>query len=395
MNIAICTDLFYPRLEGGGEIHTYNVAKHLIKFGHEVTVLCAKTSYFSQDSDHMLANEETVDGIHIIRARNGYQYGSTLRSLPALREMYQHLAGLISSGKVDIVNFTFFRPWVPSYFAAKGHVPCVPTVHLTSEGFALYKGWMHYDGGTVGGIAQRAVESAILRAKYPLVIAVSETQRALLSRFFPPEKIRVVYNGVDLQTYDSIRSEGKKPYQVIFIGWLKRRKNVLDAIRAVEIARHDLRDLRLLILSGGGELEPLVKDLCAKRDYIEYHKKVSDVEKVRLLKESSLLLFPTLKEGFSLVPLEALACRTPFLAYNIPEMRELYDMSKGGVLVDGFDFRELARRLVSLLKERDLLLTLAESGRKCVEERLTWEAVARRENDAFEDAISAFQTADN
>ena len=63
MNIAVCTDLFYPRLEGGGEVHTYQVAKHLVKFGHTVRVFCAKTSYFSMERDHLLKDEEVIDGI--------------------------------------------------------------------------------------------------------------------------------------------------------------------------------------------------------------------------------------------------------------------------------------------------------------------------------------------
>jgi len=390
MKIAICTDLFYPRLEGGGEVHTYNVAKQLVRLGHDVTVLCAKTSYFSQETDHLLEDEEVVDGIQIMRGRRAYRYGSTFGSLPALTDLYNRLAHMVSNGEVDVVNFTLYRPWLPSYFAARNRIPCLPTIHLTSEGFGNYRGWVHYDGGIIGGIAQRAIESVILRVKYPLVLTVSDTQRRLLSRFLARERIRVVYNGVDLATYDSVESEGKNPTQLVYIGWLKRRKNVLDAIKAVELARKHVHDLRLLIISGGGEHEPLVRRACQQREYIQYHKKIADVQKIKLLKESSLLLFPTLKEGFSLVPLEGLACRTPFLAYDIPAMRELYELTKGGKLVQSFHVQQLANGIVELLRNRSRLLEMGESGRKRVEDYMTWEAVARREAQAFKDAMDAY-----
>jgi len=387
MNIAICTDLFYPRLEGGGEVHTYNVAKQLVKLGHNVTVLCAKTSYFSKEKDHLLEDEEIINGIQVLRARKPYEYGATLSSLPALGELYRRLDTLVSDGRVDLVNFTLYRPWVPAWFATRNRVPCVPTVHLTSEGFGSYKGWTHYDGGIVGGLSQRLIESMIFKIRYPLMLTVSECQREFLSQFLPKNRIKVVYNGVDLAYYDSVRSKAKNPYQLIFIGWLKRRKNVLHAVKAVEIARGRLRNLRLVIVSGGGEYEPLIKKLSQRSDYIEYHKKISDAEKVRLLKESSLLVFPTLKEGFSLVPIEALACRTPFMGYDIPSMREMRDVTGGGALVEGMNFRALANEIVELITDRSRLSGMAERGRKSVEEGFTWEAVSRKEERAFEEAV--------
>lgn len=392
MNIAICTDLFYPRLEGGGEVHTYNVSKELVKLGHCVTVLCAKTSYFSKEKDHLLEDEEVINGIRVLRARKPYEYGATLSSLPALGELYRRLDTLVSNGRVDVVNFTLYRPWVPAWFATKNRVPCVPTIHLTSEGFGSYRGWIHYDGGIIGGLSQRLVESMILKIKYPMMLTVSECQRKFLSQFLPKDRIRVAYNGVDLAYYDSVRSAGKNPHQLIFIGWLKRRKNVLDAVKAVEIARSRLRNLRLLIVSGGGEYEPLIKKLSQRSDHVEYRKKISDAEKVRLLKESSLLIFPTLKEGFSLVPIEALACRTPFIAYDIPAMREMRNVTGGGALVESMNPRALANKIVELLTNRSKLSMMAERGRRAVEEIFTWQAVARKEEQAFKEAVSSYDT---
>ncbi len=71
MKILIGSDLFYPILYTGGEVHTFNVARWLVKFGHEVTVIAAKTAFNAEDIAG-LKDQETVDGVTIIRTQTPY-----------------------------------------------------------------------------------------------------------------------------------------------------------------------------------------------------------------------------------------------------------------------------------------------------------------------------------
>jgi len=392
VKIVFGTDVFYPLLEGGGEVHTFNVAKNLVKFGHQVTVISGKSSQFPDDPiDRLkaLKDEETVEGIQIIRAKKPYKFGSTFSSLPALYEMFRILREMIRRDEVDIVNFVLYRPCVPFFMAARGKIPTVLTVHLLSEGFGSWKGWKDYDGGLIGGIAQKVVEEIVLRFSYDRIMTVSEALRSGLRKYYPKEKIEVVYNGVDLETYDKVEADEKNLNQLMYIGALKKRKNVLDAIKAVKIAREKTgRDLKLVIVSGGGELEGEVIKMKEKYGFIEYYKKASDEIKIRLLKESSLLIFPSSYESFGLVTIEALACNTPFLAYDIPAMVEVNNLASGGVLVPYRDVQLLAQRIRELLEDENRLRKLGDMGRKNVEEKLTWEIVAKREERVFREVLN-------
>lgn len=392
MKIVFGVDVFYPLLEGGGEVHTFNVAKNLVKFGHEVTVISGKTSQFPEDPlDRLkaLKDEENVEGIKIIRARRPYKFGSTFSSIPALYDMYKTLKRMIIEDNVDIVNFLLYRPCIPFFIAAKGEIPTVLTVHLLSEKFGSWRGWRDYDGGLVGGIAQKFVEEIVLRFPYDRVMTVSETLRDSLCRYYPKEKIEVVYNGVDLETYDKVEVYEKKVNQLIYVGALKKRKNVLDAIKAVKDAREKTkRDLKLIIVSGGGELEEEVLKMKEKYGFIKYYKRVSDETKIRLLKESSLLIFPSSYESFGLVTIEALACKTPFIAYNIPVMVEVNNLTSGGVLVPYRDIQSLTREICILLDDEHRLRRMGSIGRKNVEEKLSWEKVAKREEKVFKEALN-------
>ncbi len=397
MRIVFGVDVFYPLLEGGGEVHTFNVAKNLVKFGHEVTVISGKSSQFPDDPIERvksLKDEEFVDGIHIIRARKPYKFGSTFSSLPALYEMYKIVKEMIRKNEVDLVNFVLYRPVIPFYFAAKNKVPTVLTVHLLSSGFGSWRGWLDYDGGIIGGVAQKVVEEFIMRLKYDGIMTVSKSLATQLEKYYPKNKIEIVYNGVDLETYDNVEAGEKNENQIIFVGALKKRKNVLDAIEAVRIAKEITgRDLRLIIVSGGGELEREVLELKGKYGFVEYYKKASDETKIRLLKESSLFVFPTSKEGFPLVPIESLTCRTPFIGYDIPEMKEVQELTSGGVLVPYGNVKLLAQRMCELLGDEHLLRKLGSTGRKNVEEKFTWEAVAKREERTFKEVLESYECA--
>lgn len=394
MKIVFGTDVFYPLLEGGGEVHTFKVARNLVKFGHEVTIISGKSSQFIDDpieKINALESEEVIGGMKIIRMEKAYRYGSTASSLPALFEMYRTLKRMIRNNEVDIVNFVLYRPCVPFFMAARKNVPTVLTTHLLSEGFGDWKGWKDYDAGIVSGLAQKAIENIVLRFPYDRVMTVSDTLRDGLSKYYPKEKVNVVYNGVDLEQYDNIEAGEKKPNQVMYVGALKKRKNILDAVKAVEIARKEIKDLKLVIVSGGGECEDVVRMVAETEGFIEYHKKATDEEKIRLLKESSLFLFPSSHESFGLVIIEALACNTPFVAYDIPAMVEVNGLTSGGVLVPYGDVEALPRKMCGLLEDESKLKRLGEIGRRNVEKKLTWEAVARREESIFKEVLDEWQ----
>ena len=390
MKIVFGTDVFYPVLEAGGEVHTFNVAQNLVKFGHEVTVLSGKSSQFIDDPIeklNALKDEEEVEGIRIIRMNKAYRYGSTVSSLPALFEMYRTLNRMIRNNEVDIINFVLYRPCVPFIFAARKRIPTVLTVHLLSEGFGNWKGWKDYDAGIIGGFAQKAIENIVLRFPYDKVITVSDTFRTELTNYFPKEKIEVVYNGVDLDQYSKVEVRQKKTNQIIYVGALKKRKNILDAIYAVKMARKIIKDLTLVIVSGGGECEEIVSDIIKKEGFIEYYKKITDEQKIRLLKESSLFVFPSSYESFGLVLIEALVCNTSFIAYDIPAIREVNSLTSGGILVPYGEIELLTQQICKLLVNRDKLKELGDVGKKNVEKKFTWTAVAKRYEKIFNDVL--------
>jgi glycosyltransferase involved in cell wall biosynthesis len=327
-----------------------------------------------------------MDGINIIRAKKPYRYGATTASLAPLYEMYSQLKKIIRNDDVDVVNAVLYRPVFPVIIAAKNKVPCIATIHLTG-----FKEWRGYEAGKLSAIAVWIMGNIAMRLPYDKVITVSETLRTELLEYYPREKMEVVYNGVDLERIDNIDSDEKNPNQVIYIGSLNKRKNVLDAVKAVELARNEIKDLELVIVSSGGEYEGVIKEMSRKNSFIRYYKKATDEEKMKLLKESSLLVHPSLKESFGIVAIEALACNTPFLAYDIPALKEVCKLTSGGMVVKHGDYETLSQRICDLLRGESKLKEMAKRGRKKVEEEFTWEKVAKKEERIFKAVLEEFK----
>lgn len=388
MKIVMGADTFYPHLERGGEVHAFHIARWLVKFGHEVTVLCAKTSSYSNEMDPLLRDYEEVEGIKIVRSKKTYNYGATVSSLPSLLEQYSYLKKMIRNNEVDIVNIAAsYRPCLPFFMAAKGKVPCIATIHfiLLSEGGVFgFNGWKNYELGKLPAIAGCLIENIMLRLPYDGLMITADCLREDLLRYYPQKSIKVIYGGVDLREIDNVVYDFKDPNQIVFLGSINKHKNILDAIEATKLARNEIKDLKLVIISTGGEYEGLVEDICKKDRFIKYYKNVSDEQKFKILKESSLLIHPSFKETFGIASVEALACGTPFIGYDVPSMREIVQRIQGGELVPYKDCKALSQKICELLGNKSKREKLARQGREAVENKFTWEKTARRAEEAFE-----------
>lgn len=392
MRIAIGTSAFYPHIEIGGGIYTFNTARWLVKFGHEVTVLCAKTALYSDETDASLPNYEEVEGIRIIRSKKPYKYGATVSSLPSMCEQYSQLKKMIRNNEVDIVYPVTYRSFLPFTAAAKGKVPCIAAIYglVLKGGFFGFDGWKNFQSGKLSAITGCLAENIMLHLPYDGLITVSDWLAEKLLKHYPQKPIRVIYGGVDLQEIDKVAYDFKDPSQIVFLGSLIKHKNILDAIEATRLARKEIKDLKLVIISGGGEYEGVVERICKENGAFRYYKRPSREQIFKILKESSLLIHPSERETFSLAAAESLACHTPFIAYDVSSMREVLQRTQGGELVPYKDIEALSGKICELLGDGTKLEELAERGRNAVESKFTWEKTARRMEEAFEEVLNRF-----
>jgi glycosyltransferase involved in cell wall biosynthesis len=131
---------------------------------------------------------------------------------------------------------------------------------------------------------------------------------------FPPERIRVIHHGID---HDRFRPAGvEREPLLLFPAARWPHKNHDRLLEAFALLRRQRPELRLVLTGRGNDLMP-------PREGVEARGHVSLAELAELYRRASVLVFPSLYEGFGQPPLEAMACGLPVACSDIPVLREI------------------------------------------------------------------------
>jgi glycosyltransferase involved in cell wall biosynthesis len=182
------------------------------------------------------------------------------------------------------------------------------------------------DPRTLWTKSDERVGLAILK-RYAKLIFVSNdaTGATLKARGFHPVKTAV---GIDFQQFQPTDTP-RIPNRGLFVGRMVQSKGVRDAIEAWARVSAAIPGARLVMAGEGPETEParaLAQQLGIASS-VEFVGFVSEEEKRRLLLESSVFLAPSHEEGWGIAVGEALASRTPVVAYQLPVFDELFPSS--------------------------------------------------------------------
>jgi glycosyltransferase involved in cell wall biosynthesis len=106
-----------------------------------------------------------------------------------------------------------------------------------------------------------------------------------------------------------------------------------------------------------------------------------------LYSAASLLVYPSLHEGFGLVPLEAMACGTPVVATSAGALPEVMGVGGGGVLVPPDDPDALAKAVASLLEQPETRQRLGARARPRIVASYSWPRVAGRTAQVYREVV--------
>ncbi len=155
-----------------------------------------------------------------------------------------------------------------------------------------------------------------------------------VSKYFgSADKVQLISGGIDTKYLDSIEKTGDQMYDASFIGRFHYQKGLPTLIKAWSEINNKLGPKHLAIIGWGNESE--VAEL---KDLIENSGYSSNVhllgfkdrdDKIKVLKSSLILLFPSNFESWGVVIAEALGCSVPVVAFNLPQIKDNF---KYGVL---------------------------------------------------------------
>jgi len=231
------------------------------------------------------------------------------------------------------------------------------------------------------------------------IVAVSEGVKSDLVKYehINPDKIKVIYNGIDGSKYrvkiDTAKKRKEfgisKDDKVIGVGVrLSKQKGISYLIEAVSLLIKIIPGVKLLIV-GDGEYTNNLKKLSEKagiEDKVIFTGFRSDIPE--LLQIMDVYVLPSLWEGHPLVLLEAMAAGKPIVATDIPGNRETVEHGKTGLLVPVRNIEELAKALLKLLGDEDLLNQMGYMGNKLFEGQFTIKPIVGEYQRLYETCFS-------
>ena len=181
---------------------------------------------------------------------------------------------------------------------------------------------------------------------------------------------------------NSLASAYSSPH-VLFLGQLKERKGYDLLARAMPLVIAEFPTATFLFAGQNPALAGNLMDICTQNgtlDRLVLLGRVDEEDKVRLMRSSDCLVYPTRYESFGLPPLEAMACGSPVVATNIPVVNEMITHGSNGLLVKPEDPVSLAEGIITLLKNRSLRSTLVAGGYQTLERYAEPDLIAQIEH---------------
>ncbi len=220
------------------------------------------------------------------------------------------------------------------------------------------------------------------------IITSSDASAEQIARGFrvSPTRIHNVLNGVDLPQPRSRRARAARP-ELLFVGRggdpNKGLEYLLSALALLP------RDVTLRVLDDYPAETPMELQIRELRigDRVRFDGKVPRASLEEAFRRASIVVLPSVFEGFGLPAVEALAAGTPVVATRAGALPEVLGIAGAGRLVPTRDAAALAKGIGETLESWDEAHRSALASRARIEREFGWAEVARRVEGVYADVI--------
>jgi len=209
-----------------------------------------------------------------------------------------------------------------------------------------------------------------------------------------PDKIDVVYNGIENGTAATSEIAGRAPIRkgdkvVLFLGRLTMQKGPEYFIRAAKKVLEKYEKVKF-VMAGSGDMAKTAIELAAAEGI--GHKVLftgflrgKDVE--RVFKMADVYVMPSVSEPFGIAPLEAISHDVPVI---ISKTSGVAEVLQHALKVDFWDVEEMANKIIAVLRHPPLSSTLREHADMEVRQ-LTWDGAATKCKRVYEKALATMK----
>lgn len=371
----------FPPLGGGGATSSFNLARNVVRLGHQVDVV---TMGFSG-----VPRREILDGVRVYRVpsiRSRKEVCHTHEMLTYVFSGALQAAALAHRRHYDVCNTHFIVPTGPISFALKrlGGPPYV----LTARGSDVpghNPDRFRLDHLVIRPIWRRLVCDA------DAIVAVSEDLKGRIQANAPDVPVTVIPNGASPLGSDADLIDGADmmpppsrngSMRVLMVTRLHEFKGVQYLLEAV--GRVGL-ELEINIVGDGPYRQVLEAQAARLSKPVRFWGWLdrASPEFRQLYRSSSVFVFPSEREGSPASVQEAMSAGLAVIAADSAGTPEV--VGDAGLLVSPKDAGGIADALVELAAHPELVRDLGRRAQQRIRERFDWAVLARRYIDLYED----------
>jgi N-acetyl-alpha-D-glucosaminyl L-malate synthase BshA len=344
----------YPTFGGSGVVAT-ELGMALADKGHEVHFITYNQPVRLDFISHNLHFHEVLLEEYPLFQYQPYELALSTK-----------MVEVVEKHKLEVLHVHYAIPHAYAAYMAKQmlkekgiHIKVVTTLHGTD--ITLVGSHPNY---------KTAVEFSINNSD--VVTAVSKNLKETTNKLFNIKTaIKVIYNFIDVEKYDSANQEECKrialanPDERILthVSNFRPVKRTEDVIRVFNKVQKEI-PAKLLMVGDGPErakTEQLVNELGIS-DKVIFLGNSNEVAKI--LCYSDVFLLPSETESFGLAALEAMAANTPVISTNTGGLPEVNIHGETGFLSNLGDVNDMAKNTLSILKDDATLLQFKQNAKE-------------------------------
>jgi hypothetical protein len=325
-------------ISGGVKI-ILGYADRLTKKGHKVTVICPQSTF----------TRKRVKKVPIIYPKR------------VIMNLLKH--------KPDWIEIVANIKYVPSY--EENYIPDGDVIIATAwqtasyvKDYSLRKGKKYYLVQGYEAEIFGSIEEVNKTYTYPLEkIVVANWLRVLLKEKFN-ENSQLILNPIDLDVFYPTGDRRNNEYgRICMLHHTSVWKGISDGVKAFEIAKQKYPKIQLVMF---GSWTSKIDIDC------EYYYRPFGGELRRIYNSCDIFLCPSWREGFTLPPAEAMACRCALVTTDIGGTSDYAIPGKTALVSPPKNPEKLAENLKKLLNDKGLCKKIAQDGYNYVQ-KFTWD----------------------
>ena len=253
-----------------------------------------------------------------------------------------------------------------------------------------------HSGNEIENVLKNKLDNIILKIIFSMsdkCVFLLDKEVNMLKRIFCNDKIRKIYNGIDVSAFEGIKKkfDRKSFLSLGYIGRVNDKKGIFESLKVIKILTYDLHIPVKYYIAGVGPLIPFLMDITKQfklENHVIFLGLVQNYKKQEFWQQIDIFLFLTnFPEGIPYAFLESLASGTPVITTRSGGLNEIVDLIPESIIVESNEIEHIANLIKELYYNIDQLDKISVSLKKRAKNLFSFDVMLKNIDKCYQEII--------